>query len=290
MHALFKLATFSPKLKVLAWALFLGAVIVLTILPALKEEESNRRIIEKADSAEQALGDHPSQRHEQAGEVQSIESGWHFSTRDLQRSIRKMPKKQRHFFYSWADKSQQVITGSASGIDENAWFANSYLVGFKPFDTKSIWEPLATLSLRKAYILDHKLYGPQLAEIWQNSRQAFLYTRGDCEDHAIILADWLIALGHEARVVLGKHRSEGHAWVVLFKDGKEYILESTTKKKPTSIRDFKLAALATEYRPMYQFDRTRFWVNSGSIMTTRYRDKKWQLRSHFLRKTLATNS
>ena len=69
-----------------------------------------------------------------------------------------------------------------------------------------------------------------MREIWQNSRQAYLHTRGDCEDHAIILADWLIALGHDARVVLGNHRGGGHAWVVLFQDGREMILEATSKK------------------------------------------------------------
>ena len=173
------------------------------------------------------------------------------------------------------------MTGSAPGVDKLSYFANSFLIGFKPFDTDSVWQPLATLALRKNYVLDHILYGPGMAEIWQNSKQAYKYTRGDCEDHAIILADWLIAMGHDARVVLGKYNGGGHAWVVLFRDGKEYILEATSKQRPRGLKDLQLARLATKYQPVYQFDRKNFWVNSGSVYTTKYRDSKWQLRSTF---------
>ena len=263
--------------------LFLVAIILLSVLPSLREEAARREIVQQAEDVASEIQNQPPQRSEQSGEVRTLNGPWRFSTQELQSLVNGMPPRRRHFYYTWSQNNGLEMTGSASGVDRNAWFVNSFLVGFKPFDTDTVWQPLATLALRKGYILDHELYGPRMAEIWQNSRQGFLYSRGDCEDHAIVLADWLIAMGHDARVVLGKHRDSGHAWVVLFKDGKEYLLEATTKRRPTSIRDFQLAALSPDYRPMYQFDRDHFWVNSGSEFTTKYRDAKWQKRSVFTR-------
>lgn len=260
------------------------AVLALAVLPELREQAERRDIMQQAQRAELLTKTTPeNQRHEQSGDVHHTGSQWQFSTEELQSLINQMPSRKRHYFYTWSDNTGNELTGSASGVDRNTWFVNSFLVGYKPFDADSVWQPLATLALRKGYVLDHDLYGPTMAEIWQNSRQGFLYSRGDCEDHSIILADWLIELGYDARVVLGKYRNGGHAWVVLFYDGKEYILESTTKRRPSSIRDFELAALAPEYRPMYQFNRSEFWVNTGSPYTTRYRDRKWQRRSTFTR-------
>ncbi len=268
-------------MKSFAWFVFLLAIALLTILPSLKEQAEQAQILQRAEIAEHLEEFAPTQDHEQRGTVYATAANWSFSTAELQSIVHKMPQSRRHFYYTWSREEGEEVTGSASGVDQKTWFANSFLVGYKPFDTESIWEPLATLSLRKGYILDHQLYGPQLAEVWQNSRQGFLYSRGDCEDHAIILADWLIALGHNARVVLGKHKNQGHAWVILFKNGKEYVLEATSKRRPRSIRDFELAALATDYHPIYQFDREHFWVNTGSEFTTRYNDAKWHIRSTF---------
>lgn len=172
-------------------------------------------------------------------------------------------------------------TASAQGLDRLHHFVNSYLVGFMPFETDAVWVPLYTLTLQKSYMFDHLQYSG-LADVWQNSRQAFYYTRGDCEDHAIILADWLIGLGRDARVVLGTVNGEGHAWVVLFMDEKEYLLEATDKRKLRSVNDFQLAYLATEYRPEYQFNRHQFWFNTGSAMTTKYSGDHWVLKSEFV--------
>lgn len=261
--------------------LFIFAIAFLSLFLGEPDNEADRQILERADRADEQLDLNVLQSHEQNGTVFSSDRAWRFTTGQLQRNIARIPEESQHRFYTWSGNGHREITGSASGINQHSYFANSFLVGFKPFDTNSIWEPLATLALRKSYVLDHKLYGPRFSEIWQNSRQAYGYSRGDCEDHAIILADWLIAMGHQARVVLGNYNGGGHAWVVLIKEGKEYILESTSKRRPRSINDFKLARLATQYRPKYQFDRINFWVNTGSTHTTKYSDGKWQLRSKY---------
>ena len=265
--------------------LILAAIIVLSLISGAKDDAQVRQILLQADTAAAQINDSVEQQHEQFGTVRASQSNWQFNTGQLQHKIAALPANRRNYFYTWSSQNKHEITGSASGVDQQAYFVNSFLIGFKPFHTDTIWQPLATLALRKSYVLDHQLYGPNMSEIWQNSRQAYLYTRGDCEDHAILLADWLIALGYRARVVLGTYRESGHAWVVLFVDGKEYLLESTDKRRPRSISDFKLARLAVDYHPIYQFDRQSFWVNSGSKYTTRYQGGKWQLRSKFTRNT-----
>ena len=258
-------------------------MVVLTLLQGVEDDVEVKQILAKADLAASEIDLSKNQKSDQIGVVNAINQPWQFSTTQLQNKIASMPANRQHFFYTWSADNNEEFTGSASGIDLQSYFVNSFLIGYKPFDTTTVWQPLATLALRKRYTLDNKLYGPQFSDIWQNSRQAYAYTRGDCEDHAIVLADWLIAMGYDARVVIGKYNTGGHAWVILFVGGKEYILEATSKGRSRSINDFIFARLATEYRPAYQFNRDDFWVNTGSTFTTRYSGDKWQKRSTFNR-------
>ncbi len=194
--------------------------------------------------------------------------------------LKKNGNRPISHFYVWGWGKVPEAAASALGLDHEHHFVNSYLIGFQPFETDLIWAPLYTLSIRKRYEYDHIQY-KGLADVWQNSRQAFYYTRGDCEDHSIILADWLISMGHDARVVLGKHMGEGHAWVVLFRDGKAYLLEATKKYGIDGRRNYPLAHMMTQYHPKYQFNRDTFWVNTKSTFTTRYSGSHWQARSRF---------
>ena len=172
------------------------------------------------------------------------------------------------------------LFASAPNIDNHHQIVNSYLVGYSPFETDNLWIPYLTLSQRKSYQYDHLLYNGR-QEVWQTSEQAFNFTRGDCEDHAIALADWLIELGEDARVVIGHHKEEGHAWVVLFKNGKEFLLEATRKVNHRSVMRYPLAKYETSYRPKYMFNRHDFWVNEGSVYTTRYHSDKWIKKSYY---------
>ncbi len=212
-----------------------------------------------------------------------------FTEKKLQQLLRRNTRESLQYNYTWSWQGQPSATASAPGLDRQHHFVNSYLVGFKPFDTDHLWVPLYTLSKRKLYEYDHIQYS-SFNEVWQNSQQAFYYTRGDCEDHALILADWLIGLGEDARVVVGKHRNIGHAWVVLFKDGKEYLLEATSKQRYRNLNGHKLAALETDYKPKFQFNRDSFWFNTGSEHTTRYSGDEWKFRSRFYLSTLHNRS
>jgi hypothetical protein len=111
---------------------------------------------------------------------------------------------------------------------------------------------------------------------------AIYYTRGDCEDHAMVLADWLISMEIDARVVLGFYKEEGHAWVVFFLNGKAYLLEATSKRKIRNAGAIPAAALMADYHPTCQFNRDKFWVNTGSRFITRYSGPPWKLKSRFV--------
>lgn len=206
-----------------------------------------------------------------------------FHSVDLPNVISLIPNKVKSISYIWADRLGNPFAYAAMGVDRNYYFANSYLVGFEPYKTRKLWQPLITLALKKTYQFDHHQYGSSWQDIWQNSQQAYFYSHGDCEDHAILLADWLISMGYDARVVIGEVSSGGHAWVILYYEGREYLLEATNKRQPRSVNDFKLAKYSPEYRPRYMFNRNSFWANVGPKLTTRYSGKHWKETANFVR-------
>ncbi|MGK0186542.1 MAG: putative transglutaminase-like cysteine proteinase [Verrucomicrobiales bacterium] len=113
-----------------------------------------------------------------------------------------------------------------------------------------VWYAVAT---RCRYTSDISgVNGPR--DYWQNSMETFTSRIGDCEDSSILLADWLISRGIEAKVATGKTKDgEGHAWCVARIDGVQYILETTALPDPENppLAD----ELRNEYQPRYLFDR-----------------------------------
>ena len=186
------------------------------------------------------------------------------------------------FYYTkyWQFDDGVIMAASASGTDHIHHFVNGYLLGYEPFKTEHLWVPLYAISSKLKYQLDSNQYNG-LTDVWQTSKQAFMNTRGDCEDHALVLADWLIEMGLDARVAIGEYHDGGHAWVVVFKDSEVYLLEGTDKLKKTHWRYYPLAKFAAEYRPMYMFNRNYFWANTGSKYTTDYEGSNWIKRSRY---------
>ncbi len=232
---------------------------------ALKANENEQQLT-TLSQAQQSL---------QQGFLLSTYDNEEFHSRDLSLAISHIPGSGKTGNFIWQDRAGNAFAYAALGIDRNHHFANSYLIGFEPYKTDKVWQPLVTLALKKTYQFDHDQHGLAWKDVWQNSQQAYLYSHGDCEDHAILLADWLIAMGYDARVAIGKIPSGGHAWVILFYDEKEYLLEATSKRRPRSIGDFSLAKYAPEYQPRYMFNRTKFWVNTGSSLTASYSGPNW---------------
>ncbi|MBU0680409.1 MAG: transglutaminase-like cysteine peptidase [Proteobacteria bacterium] len=197
----------------------------------------------------------------------------------FQEQITKI-KEQSYVDYPmfwWTGTEKKVFTMTAMGRDNLHHVANAFLLGFQPFATDKMWVPMQTIATRLQYRQDEKQFGGMM-DLWQTSKQAYYWLRGDCEDHALLLADWLIEMGYDARVVAGMHGKEGHAWVVVVDQGKTFLLEATSKRRQ---RLMPLAVSLPEYRPEYMFNRHDFWVNSGSFFTANYLDKKWQKRSTF---------
>ena len=219
----------------------------------------------------------------QNGVAHSVLDNSTLDAASLTSSLGHLPNNKKYWSFGFSDSKSRIFTYAASALNKKHYLANSFLLGFVPFETDKVWVPLATLSQRKRYLFDHKLYGPHMQDVWQNSKQAYAYSHGDCEDHSILLADWLIAMGLDAKVALGDVPSGGHAWVVLNYKGIDYVLEATNKRRINSIHDFELASRATDYWPEILFNRDSLWVNTGSKFTTRYRGNHWQLRSHFKR-------
>ncbi len=218
----------------------------------------------------------------QRGFMTSLRTGDRMTQTMLERGLADTPAHKRFYSYVWNDSAKNLLALSAVGLDSNPYFANSFLVGFVPFELNNAWQPLALLSMRKTYMFDHDQYGAQYEDVWQNSQQAYIHSHGDCEDHAILLADWLIGLGYDARVAVGEvAEGGGHAWVVLLLEQNTYILEATSKRAPKSVNDFLLADRAITYYPEIQFNREQIWENTGSNLTTRYTDEKWVERAHF---------
>ncbi|MFA5260365.1 MAG: transglutaminase family protein [Candidatus Omnitrophota bacterium] len=147
------------------------------------------------------------------------------------------------------------INWYAKSTDGQSYPSNAYLLGFIPFRTRQYWLPLLAVSLRVQYSRDDEIKVNE--DIWQTAPETYVNMAGDCEDHAILLADWMMGLGYDARVVIGTFKGELHAWVELFKDGKEYLLEATDK---ASRRRYPLVSLHPEYVPLFMFNRDHFWA------------------------------
>ncbi len=185
--------------------------------------------------------------------------------------------------YSMISSQKSVFASVKPSTQDEFYFVNAYLNGFVPFEIDNIWMTLNYLQTRLKYQLDEKGYNSR-EEVWQTSKQSYERLRGDCEDHAILLADWLIGIGYDVRVVAGtvKFRGQpegGHAWVVLYREGEEYLLEATQKSKWNRL---PLAKNFPNYHPSYMFNRNDFWVNTGTKLTTKYSGSTWKKSGKFI--------
>lgn len=220
--------------------------------------------------------------------------GYPFSLPAMQRTIRvidgtvineeqvnyilsKLPLEQTNGSFAWGQGDFEVST-VAKGMDRNFHFANSFLVNFVPFKEVAAWVPVAALSRNKAYETDIK--NNHVLDLWQTSQEAFYYPTGDCEDHSIALADWLIGLGYDARVVLGTVDNIGHAWVIIIYESKVYLVEATDKSQRNKFT-IPLAEYYPGYLPYAMFNRETYWVNTGSKLGSNYLSQQWANRSNY---------
>ena len=218
-----------------------------------------------------------------ANYIESLFDRFRFTEGQLNQNLIQRSRKEKSSGVAyWSFNNNKFVTASAFGTDYLHHFVNHYLIGYAPFPVDNLWMPHYIISMRLTYQLDAEQYGG-LAEVWQNSKQAFLNTRGDCEDHALVLTDWLIEMGLDARVVLGSYKTEGHAWVIVMMESGVFLLESTSKEKNKNWRHYPLAKFEPNYHPKAMFNREYFWLNTGSTYTTSYQGNHWVKKSRFYR-------
>ncbi len=255
------------------------ALLAIAILPSDNSGKLADADLQRgAEQAERLLEDADLDMHQGQYGLDILQTGTSLSPVEVAQMMRKWNQHAGPVHYWLSRPDRDMYAMSALGVDGEHHLASAFLEGFQPFETDNPMVPLYVLSQRKRYQLDSRNYWGK-DDVWQTSRQAFLYPRGDCEDHAIVLADWLTMMGEDARVVIGDWGRERHAWVVLIKDGREYLLEATKKSGLGRNRPYPLARLHAEYKPDFMFNHEYFWVNAGSNNTTRYRGKAWQKRS-----------
>jgi hypothetical protein len=271
------------KLRDFAFKLIIAAIVLIGHYLADENKQSNSPLStslrQQVVAAETSLQSEGVEFSRQQSALHILPKDVRLPSHRVNDMLRGVDGKHNPVVYYYHDNLQRMVYSmSASDIADTHHLVNNFLQGYKPFDVDNVALPLYVLAQRKSYLLDEKQYFGK-ADVWQSSRQAYHYPRGDCEDHAILLADWLIAMGEDARVALGDVDGQGHAWVVLFKDGKEYLLEATQKRGLSRNKPYPLASLHPNYHPEFMFNRQFFWANSGSKYTTRYSGNHWEQRS-----------
>ncbi len=163
-------------------------------------------------------------------------------------------------------------------------YANEYLTGYAPpahfpkgqsklAELMTIWRTVASGC---RYTADA---GDDDNDAWQTAQETQALGTGDCEDSAILLADWLIARSFQARVALGRYAERGgHAWVVVRLDGKDYLLESTEGASHAQ-RPPLLEEVGSRYVPELLFDPQAFYTSkqdAGAWKGDYWDDNAWQ--------------
>lgn len=272
-------------MKYLSIGLFLSAIFIVSVLEKKdKTSPFDIELFQKAQLAQQKVSSKLSTNKYQNGHVKALTENYILEESLVNKRVNEstnLRAQRASYLLQWEDSLKNVISLTALGMDWKHHFANSFLVGIRPFAVENKWLPLYTISKIKTYELDNVQH--KVPEMWQNSAQAYMLPRGDCEDHAIILADWLISEGVDARVVGGKYKTSGHAWVVAIMNDQEFILEATSKRVGKSWNHYPLASLAQHYSPTFMFNRTQFWVNENTQITDKYRGIHWKQTSTFIK-------
>jgi TolA-binding protein len=136
-----------------------------------------------------------------------------------------------------------------------------YLVNFRPYPADNVFLMWKAVVEHVRYQRDINAH--RLQDAWQYPQDTYRFRQGDCEDSALLLCDWLRAMGHDAKVVMGKNRDGAHAWVAL-KDGDEiYYLETAVESTDISRRHLpRLNASMRQYQIEELFDSDTYWRTS----------------------------
>jgi hypothetical protein len=160
----------------------------------------------------------------------------------------------------------QIYGMLAADTGEHFHYVTDFLTGYAPTiqyppgqsklaELMAIWRAETE---RCRYLPDG---GNKGNESWQTSNETYLRRRGEREDLAILLADWLLARGFQARVVIGSDAAtrDARAWVVARLDGKDYLLEASEFPFNLQVPPL-LSDVGSRYVPELSFDRQAIFV------------------------------
>jgi hypothetical protein len=123
------------------------------------------------------------------------------------------------------------------------------------------------------YEHDEVLFGE--ADFWQHPSTFERLRAGDCEDFAVWTWRKLVELGYDVHLVAGWCVRGGeltgrHAWLLLRKEGVEYVFEPAAKERSQMLRP--LAEVRDAYVPQFGVDRSaKRFAFSGYVLGERQR-------------------
>ncbi len=190
--------------------------------------------------------------------------------------LEKRPEREAGGLQIVCVDCDRVCDQFAAGTDRRYRRPPWFLKGYQPRSIRNPLDAWLTVLTRVRYADDFQRFG--WGEIWQTAEETYRMRQGDCEDSAILLADWLTASGYKARVATGQHQGGGHAWVVVWAGGHSYVLEPTGGRGNYR-RVPPRASISTDYVPASQFDRTGIWFRTSPDWTAEYdNDSQWKRR------------
>jgi len=162
-----------------------------------------------------------------------------------------------------------------SASNKQLFFTNGFFLSYAPFIPSNIFNISSHLS--KHYKHSIKKFKPFI--YMQTSKEAYRSRNANAEENALVMADWLIRLGYDARVVVGTFKNKPHAWVVMKNMQNYYILDATNRGNR---KHYPLAATLPNYHPRYMYNQKYIWKNKGSSFTTRYDSANWEKKYKFI--------
>lgn len=191
--------------------------------------------------------------------------------RDVRGVILHCPECQRPY-----DLLCQDLSGAYRHV-------NQFLEGYAPpSHFADDVEPLARMRAIWRTVVEHCRYAEDVIGLrgerdqWQTPSETHAFAAGDCEDTSLLLADWLIAEGFDARVALGHLLEDdggeggGHAWVAVRLDGETYLLETTDTAAPGEGELPTVARAGHRYDARMLFDRERIYFRARAGWTPEY--------------------
>lgn len=212
------------------------------------------------------------------GTLESAHTGSRWSLKQIQQVFAGSEKGHAYTF----TESNHLVSDIGFGRDGSFYPVASFLVREKFPDISNVWMPHLFTSRAITYRTDSDNF--QYPDVWQLPAELIRHRSGDCEDFAILVVDWLLEKGFDARVVTGYmdsvNANNGHAWAVVFNpEINDFVVIEATSKR--FLKAYPLAKLQRDLIPQTMWNRESFWENTGFPDNFDYNSPLWRKDSAF---------